>query len=65
MVAGIGSNRDFKSRSIMIGWVVLSRSIHKGAESTRAHPLQLHQWAAGGHPAVQTHERLNSPQSGC
>ena len=39
MVVGIGLNRDFKSRSIAIGWAVLSGSIHKGAESNRVGPV--------------------------
>ena len=35
MVVGIGLNIDFESRTVMIGWAVLSESIHKGTESTR------------------------------
>ena len=38
MVVGIGLNKDFQSRSVMIGWVVLSGSVQKGAESTRVGP---------------------------
>ena len=37
-MVGIGLNIDFKSRSVMIGWAVLSGSIHKGAESSRVSP---------------------------
>ena len=39
MVVGIGLNRDFKSKSVPIGWAVLSGSVHKGAESNRVGPI--------------------------
>ena len=34
-LAGIGLNIDCKSRTVMMGWAILSGSVHKGAESTR------------------------------
>ena len=39
IVVAIGLNRDLKSRSVAIGWAVLSGSIHKNAESTRVCPV--------------------------